>query len=158
MYSEQRKGVKGGAAPPAAILQPTQRACLGLPGVPPAKAPSSTTWKHVLTLKHMSNSSCNHMLKVKPHAQMFCWIGASFYKGSIAGGRWRLVVDPEFPGMGQTRCLAQGLGGTRWQVFPESVTLVWKTWLGSTGILCVAKRWLRCWFGAWPAKLLTNRW
>lgn len=41
---------------------------LGLPGVPPAKAASSTTWKHVPTLKHMSNSSCNHMLKVKPHA------------------------------------------------------------------------------------------
>lgn len=59
---------------------------------------------------------------------MFCWIGASFQKDSTAGGRWRPVVDLEFPGVGEVRCLAQGVGSTRCQVFPE-VSL----WSGELG-------------------------
>lgn len=50
--------------------QPTRRVHFwGFPGRGTlAEALYSTTWEHVLIFKHVSNSSCNHMLKVKPHA------------------------------------------------------------------------------------------
>lgn len=50
--------------------QPARRVRLwGSPGWgAPAEALYGTTWEHVLIFRHMNNSSCNHMLKVKPHA------------------------------------------------------------------------------------------
>lgn len=66
--SECRQDVTRRCCPPAALPQPTQQVhSRGLWGAP-AEAQHSTTWERVLIFKHMSNSSCNHMVKDKPHA------------------------------------------------------------------------------------------
>lgn len=106
----------------------------------PSEALYSTTWEHVLIFKHVSSSSCNHMLIVKPHAEIVC-MEASVLSRALRKPPSPLLEKNRRSGMDLEHLGWAGWGvlgrvlGTWQQLFPRRMASVQKTWSRSTWIL-----------------------
>lgn len=109
-------------SPPAALLPAgTAGVSVGLSRLGcPGQGPEQHNMQHIM--QHMSNSSCNHMLKVKPHAAVCGCMGAG-----VLPRAWRRPPTPllgKSQGQGWIWGIQLGVDGAFWAGFRHRAAFV----------------------------------